>query len=70
MKCPLSFRTMYSNETEGKIFGGKCIKEKCTWWNNNHECCQMVELVNSLTQIELHLWEIMEKMPHAGQFVK
>ncbi len=70
MKCPL---LMIPISTAGAIDRGKsdeCLKEDCAWWNgHNNECC-FISTGKVLNAISTYLYEIKEKMPHAGQSTK
>ena len=63
MKCPLSFRTMYSEKPGVQIFGGNCLKEDCAWWDENAGRCGVLEVPRLLQAIGHTLGQLESKIP-------
>lgn len=68
MKCPLSFRSMYSNEPEPKIYGGDCLEAECAWWVVVSQSCAMEAIPRIIGYVGSEVEAIEAKMPHEGQF--
>ena len=70
MKCPLAAAACIIRQGDLDKVTDDCLKEECAWWDKDNARCGLMTLASYLGFISIHLEQIKEKMPHAGQFTK
>ena len=70
MKCPLFFRPSVATKEGSKWYVADCLKEECAWWDPAHECCAVIALNETFVAVGNVIGALVDKMPHAGQFLK
>jgi len=70
MKCPQFDMAILIRGKKETIIHPDCLKEECAWWDEELECCGEVGTRVSLKLIAELLQELVNKIPHAGQFLK
>lgn len=70
MKCPLFQAGWLMKDNVGTSSEADCLKEDCAWWNSELNQCDPTGLLPWLKNIEGHLEELVDKMPHEEQFRK
>jgi len=70
MRCPMTYRSMYTTGPGIQLLGAECIKEKCAWWNKTMEECNLVTIAVGLFDISIALDKIQREMPQWRQFGK
>lgn len=70
MKCPLMLMTWQPTEEKKKFEPMNCLKEECGLWVETQDRCAIKDVALSLGFISTDITQLLEKMPHAGQFKK
>ena len=70
MKCPLLVSIFTHKGLKTQHTDTDCLKEECAWWDNGDECCAILGLEEYIKVISINFSELVDKMPHAGQFLK
>jgi len=70
MKCPLFRAANITSDFDSSWSGDDCLKEECAWWDVEMGQCSINSLKSNLENIVLRLRDLVDKMPHAGQFTK
>lgn len=70
MKCPRMSGVIQDKDGNIGFVKEECLKEECAWWVEEPKRCTMPLLYFRLLAIANVLFEIEQKMPHAGQFLQ
>ena len=70
MKCPLLVKARLEAGSPLATNLTDCLKEECAWWDGRSQVCSVLMAQVNLSSIADSLDGIMNKMPHARQFVK
>ncbi len=70
MKCPLMVSGYRDRTLDPMRPATDCLKEECAWWEKEGEGCAVMLLGLQVGTVCDQLTELLEKMPHEGQFRK
>jgi len=70
MKCPLITAGFYADPGSSGMEPLNCFKEECALWDVSWKRCSFLTATKALDGLVGILQDMLEKMPHAGQFTK
>jgi len=70
MKCPLFVMGVLQGGPTRYLKNDDCLKEECAWWDAIDKRCAVVTLAGCLKSLLGWMQELVNKMPHEGQFRK
>ena len=70
MKCPMLRQAEINSVLLYQTEASDCLGEKCAWWDSGEPGCSVKSIASLLEGLKGLVFEGVDKMPHAGQFLK